>query len=193
MPRPAAHHDNEPGRRSNAPGPASAPAWARRACFDYEASFATGCCAPLTQPQHEGTALSLPCCHIDCPAFVGRRRPIGATDGTGAGGGGGGIDRACEVGHLRRRPDAHVRHVRDRPLRHDHERGRFSSKDGSVSMDGSGTSGHVDITLDISSINTGGDLLNRHREPSRPRRTLLLLRVEPTSQISTPRRRSCGR
>ncbi|WP_162595254.1 YceI family protein [Variovorax sp. PBL-E5] len=41
-------------------------------------------------------------------------------------------------------------------------RGRFSTKDGSVKIDGSGASGKVDITMDISSINTGVDLLNRH-------------------------------
>lgn len=41
-------------------------------------------------------------------------------------------------------------------------RGRFSTKDGSVKIDGSGTGGKVDITMDISSINTGVDLLNRH-------------------------------
>jgi polyisoprenoid-binding protein YceI len=41
-------------------------------------------------------------------------------------------------------------------------RGRFSTKDGSVKIDGSGKGGKVDITMDISSINTGVDLLNRH-------------------------------
>jgi polyisoprenoid-binding protein YceI len=41
-------------------------------------------------------------------------------------------------------------------------RGRFSTKDGSVKIDRTGTSGKVDITMDISSINTGVDLLNRH-------------------------------
>lgn len=41
-------------------------------------------------------------------------------------------------------------------------RGRFSTKDGSVKIDGTGASGAVDITMDISSINTGVDLLNRH-------------------------------
>jgi len=41
-------------------------------------------------------------------------------------------------------------------------RGRFSTKDGSVKIDPSGTSGKIDITMDISSINTGVDLLNRH-------------------------------
>lgn len=41
-------------------------------------------------------------------------------------------------------------------------RGRFSTKDGSVQIDGTGTSGKVDVTMDISSINTGVDLLNRH-------------------------------
>ncbi|BEP66024.1 YceI family protein [Variovorax sp. V35] len=41
-------------------------------------------------------------------------------------------------------------------------RGRFSTKDGSVKIDGTGASGKVDITMDISSINTGVDLLNRH-------------------------------
>jgi polyisoprenoid-binding protein YceI len=41
-------------------------------------------------------------------------------------------------------------------------RGRFSTKDGSVKIDASGTGGRVDITIDIVSINTGVDLLNRH-------------------------------
>lgn len=41
-------------------------------------------------------------------------------------------------------------------------RGRFSTKDGSVTIDASGTGGRVDITVDIASINTGVDLLNRH-------------------------------
>ena len=41
-------------------------------------------------------------------------------------------------------------------------RGRFSTKDGSIKIDPSGGTGRVDITMDISSINTGVDLLNRH-------------------------------
>jgi polyisoprenoid-binding protein YceI len=41
-------------------------------------------------------------------------------------------------------------------------RGRFSTSDGSVQIDASGTSGAVDVTMDMSSINTGVDLLNRH-------------------------------
>ncbi|RZL95111.1 MAG: polyisoprenoid-binding protein [Variovorax sp.] len=41
-------------------------------------------------------------------------------------------------------------------------RGRFSTKDGTIKIDGTGKSGKVDITMDISSINTGVDLLNRH-------------------------------
>jgi polyisoprenoid-binding protein YceI len=41
-------------------------------------------------------------------------------------------------------------------------RGRFSTKDGTVQMDADGTGGRVDITMDMSSINTGVDLLNRH-------------------------------
>ena len=41
-------------------------------------------------------------------------------------------------------------------------RGRFSTRDGSVKIDAAGTSGQVDVTIDISSINTGVDLLNRH-------------------------------
>ena len=41
-------------------------------------------------------------------------------------------------------------------------RGRFSTKDGSIKIDPSGSTGRVDITMDISSINTGVDLLNRH-------------------------------
>ncbi|MDM0014869.1 YceI family protein [Variovorax sp. J22P168] len=41
-------------------------------------------------------------------------------------------------------------------------RGRFSTSDGSVQIDPTGTSGKVDITMDMSSVNTGVDLLNRH-------------------------------
>ena len=41
-------------------------------------------------------------------------------------------------------------------------RGRFSTSDGSVQIDESGTSGKIDVTMDMSSINTGVDLLNRH-------------------------------
>nr|WP_137895081.1 YceI family protein [Ramlibacter sp. 2FC] len=41
-------------------------------------------------------------------------------------------------------------------------RGRFSTKEGSVQIDASGKGGQVDITMDMSSINTGVDLLNRH-------------------------------
>lgn len=41
-------------------------------------------------------------------------------------------------------------------------RGRFSTKDGVVQIDDSGRSGRVDITMDIGSINTGVELLNRH-------------------------------
>lgn len=41
-------------------------------------------------------------------------------------------------------------------------RGRFSTSDGNVQIDPSGASGAVDVTMDMSSINTGVDLLNRH-------------------------------
>lgn len=41
-------------------------------------------------------------------------------------------------------------------------RGRFSTKDGMVRIDETGRNGKVDITMDMSSINTGVDLLNRH-------------------------------
>jgi polyisoprenoid-binding protein YceI len=41
-------------------------------------------------------------------------------------------------------------------------RGRFSTKDGIVRIDETGKNGKVDITMDMSSINTGVDLLNRH-------------------------------
>jgi len=41
-------------------------------------------------------------------------------------------------------------------------RGRFSTKDGSVKIDPEGTGGKVDITMDIRSVNTGVDLLDRH-------------------------------
>ncbi len=41
-------------------------------------------------------------------------------------------------------------------------RGRFSTTEGMVQIDQSGTGGKIDITMDMSSINTGVDLLNRH-------------------------------
>lgn len=41
-------------------------------------------------------------------------------------------------------------------------RGRFSTKDGAVKIDPAGSTGQIDITMDISSVNTGVDLLNRH-------------------------------
>ena len=41
-------------------------------------------------------------------------------------------------------------------------RGRFSTSDGNVQIDQNGTTGTVDVTMDMSSINTGVDLLNRH-------------------------------
>ena len=41
-------------------------------------------------------------------------------------------------------------------------RGRFSTKDGIVRIDETGKNGKVDIVMDMSSINTGVDLLNRH-------------------------------
>jgi polyisoprenoid-binding protein YceI len=41
-------------------------------------------------------------------------------------------------------------------------RGRFSTLDGSVQLDREAKAGKVDITMDIGSINTGVDALNRH-------------------------------
>ena len=41
-------------------------------------------------------------------------------------------------------------------------RGRFSTKDGSITLDLKAKTGKVDITMDITSINTGVDQLNRH-------------------------------
>ena len=41
-------------------------------------------------------------------------------------------------------------------------RGRFSTKDGSVQIDLAAKTGKIDITMDMSSINSGVDLLNRH-------------------------------
>lgn len=41
-------------------------------------------------------------------------------------------------------------------------RGRFSTKDGTVKISDDGQSGQVDVTMDISSVNTGVDMLNRH-------------------------------
>jgi polyisoprenoid-binding protein YceI len=41
-------------------------------------------------------------------------------------------------------------------------RGRFSTKQGSIQIDSNGMGGKVDIVMDMSSINTGVDLLNRH-------------------------------
>jgi polyisoprenoid-binding protein YceI len=41
-------------------------------------------------------------------------------------------------------------------------RGRFSTKDGSIALDVAARTGKVDITMDMTSINTGVDQLNRH-------------------------------
>ena len=41
-------------------------------------------------------------------------------------------------------------------------RGRFSTKDGTVKIDATGRGARIDVTMDISSVNTGVDLLNRH-------------------------------
>jgi len=41
-------------------------------------------------------------------------------------------------------------------------RGRFSTTDGLVQIDDTGKRGKIDITMDMTSINTGVDLLNRH-------------------------------
>ncbi len=41
-------------------------------------------------------------------------------------------------------------------------RGRFSTTDGKVLINDAATSGKVDITMDMSSVNSGVDLLNRH-------------------------------
>ncbi|MDO9285679.1 MAG: YceI family protein [Aquabacterium sp.] len=41
-------------------------------------------------------------------------------------------------------------------------RGRFSTKDGSIALDVAARTGKIDITMDMSSINTGVDQLNRH-------------------------------
>ncbi|OYU41558.1 MAG: polyisoprenoid-binding protein, partial [Burkholderiales bacterium PBB4] len=41
-------------------------------------------------------------------------------------------------------------------------RGRFGTKDGSVALNVAARTGKVDITMDMSSINTGVDQLNRH-------------------------------
>lgn len=41
-------------------------------------------------------------------------------------------------------------------------RGRFSTREGFVQIDAGGIAGRADVTMDMSSINTGVDLLNRH-------------------------------
>ncbi len=41
-------------------------------------------------------------------------------------------------------------------------RGRFSTSEGLVQIDDAGNSGKIDITMDMTSVNTGVDLLNRH-------------------------------
>ncbi len=41
-------------------------------------------------------------------------------------------------------------------------RGRFSTKNGSVQIDAGASTASIDVTMDISSINTGVTLLNRH-------------------------------
>ena len=71
--------------------------------------------------------------------------------------------RSGQGRQLRGRPDPHLRDVRDGPLRHHHQprplqhQGRHGARSTTT-----GKTGKVDITMDISSINTGVDLLNRH-------------------------------
>lgn len=43
-------------------------------------------------------------------------------------------------------------------------RGRFSTQEGGLQIDDTGTGGRVDVVMDMSSINTGVDLLNRHMQ-----------------------------
>ena len=43
-------------------------------------------------------------------------------------------------------------------------RGRFSTQEGSLQIDDTGSGGRVDVVMDMSSINTGVDLLNRHMQ-----------------------------
>ena len=43
-------------------------------------------------------------------------------------------------------------------------RGRIGTKDGSVQIDADATGGKIQITMDITSISTGVELLNRHLE-----------------------------
>jgi polyisoprenoid-binding protein YceI len=40
-------------------------------------------------------------------------------------------------------------------------RGRFSTKDGMVQFDRAGRTGHVEVIMDMTSVNTGVDMLNR--------------------------------
>jgi polyisoprenoid-binding protein YceI len=43
-------------------------------------------------------------------------------------------------------------------------RGRFSTSDGKITIESAGTTGTVDVTIDITSANTGVELLNKHLE-----------------------------
>ena len=45
-------------------------------------------------------------------------------------------------------------------------RGRFGTRDGLVQIDAAGALARVDVTIDMASINTGVDLLNRHVQSS---------------------------
>ncbi|KQP22860.1 YceI family protein [Pseudorhodoferax sp. Leaf267] len=62
-------------------------------------------------------------------------------------------------------------------------RGRFSTKDGQVQIDAAGTSGTVDITIDMGTINTGVDLLNRHVQS----RDFLNVADYPTARFTAER------
>ena len=62
-------------------------------------------------------------------------------------------------------------------------RGRFSTKDGTVVIDASGTGGKVDITIDMSTINTGVDVLNRHVQS----RDFLNVAEFPTARFTADR------
>lgn len=62
-------------------------------------------------------------------------------------------------------------------------RGRFSTKDGQVQIDPGGDTGRVEINIDMSTVNTGVDVLNRHVQS----RDFLNVADYPTARFAADR------
>lgn len=59
-------------------------------------------------------------------------------------------------------------------------RGRFATREGQIRMDSGGNEARIDVTIDMASINTGVDLLNRHMQS----RDFLNVAEHPTARFA---------